>query len=222
MVRIPKQTFFNLDVEKRNLIVRSALEEFSTKTYNEASVNSIVEKSGISKGSLYQYFQDKKDIYLYLIEISAQVKLDFLQKHEPNAGFDNFFEEFTTLMIQGSEFSLCNPLHNKLLNSALNGPLVDESLQKMKEMSHQYIVHLLENAINGQQIRNDVDRDLMVFFLNSLTTEFVKYIAAKAKIDYFGEIYQPQNMDSVKKLNLPVIIKELMKLVKDGISPVEQ
>lgn len=221
VMEIPKQTFFNLDVEKKEKIIKSALEEFSEKSFNEASVNNIVKKSGISKGSLYQYFEDKLDIYLYLIEISAQAKMEFLQNCGPNNGFDDFFEWFARLMIKGSEFHLYNPLYSKLLYQALNGPLVDKSLEKIKEMSRQYMVQLLKNAINRHQVRDDVNLELMVFFLNALTTEFANYAAAKANIHYFGEIYHPQNLDMIKKLNLPKIINEFMKLIKDGLSPVK-
>jgi len=220
VITLPKQTFFNLDVKKRKTIESFALEEFSTHSFNEASVNTIIKKSKISKGSLYQYFDDKVDLYLYLIEISAQVKLEFLKNCEPNTKFDDFFEGFTQLMIKGSEFDLCNPLHSKLLYHALNGPLVDKSLEKMKALSGQYLLQLLKTAVKRQQLREDVNLELMVFFLNTLATEFAKYAAAKAGVDYFGDIYHPQNINRIKKLDLPMIVEELMKLIKDGLAPV--
>ena len=219
-VEVPKQTFVNLDKDKREIIIQAALEEFSQQSYNAASVNRIVEKSGISKGSLYQYFQDKKDLYLYLLENSSQVKLDFLLAREQEMVFDDFFQGLATLMLLGSEFDLNNPLHSKLLSSAFNGPLVDESLLKMKEMSRQYMVHLLENAKNSGQVRDDVDTDLMVFFVNALTADFAKFVASKAGLDYFGEIFESQNIERIKKLDLSGIINELMKLVQGGLSPV--
>lgn len=215
---MPKQTFFNLDEDKKNKIIQASLKEFSQKTYIAASVNNIVEISGISKGSLYQYFQDKKDLYLYLIEVASQAKLKFLQEREQSVVFDDFFIGFATLMLQGSEFDLNNPMHSKLLASAFNGPLVDESLAKMKEMSRDYMIHLIDNAKRGGQVRDDVDTDLIVFFINSLTTEFAKYVATKAGFNYFGQIYEPENIEVIKKLDLHWIIKDLMKLVETGLS----
>ncbi|MBS4032547.1 MAG: hypothetical protein KGZ63_14160 [Clostridiales bacterium] len=150
---------------------------------------------------------------------SSQAKLKFLQESEQVVVFDDFFEGFAALMLQGSEFDLNNPMHSKLLVSAFNGPLVDESLAKMKEMSQHYMVHLLENAKNSRQVRDDVGTDLMVFFINALTTEFAKYVATKAGPNYFGQIYEPGNIEIIKKLDLHGIIKDLMKLVENGLSP---
>ena len=53
---MPKQTFLNLPEEKRNTIINIAIEEFAEYGLENASTNRIVAKSGISKGSFYQYF----------------------------------------------------------------------------------------------------------------------------------------------------------------------
>ncbi len=62
---MPSQTFFNLPKEKRDTLIKIALNEFSANEYNSASVSRIVKETGIAKGSFYQYFQDKKDLYLF-------------------------------------------------------------------------------------------------------------------------------------------------------------
>ena len=53
---MPKDTFFNLPEDKRALICKVALEEFGEYTFDQASINRIVAKAGIAKGSFYQYF----------------------------------------------------------------------------------------------------------------------------------------------------------------------
>lgn len=214
---MPKQTFFNLDDAKRQAILDAALDEFSNHSYNEASINTIVEKSNISKGSLYQYFADKKDIYLYLIELAGEIKLKHLQQFQSTISFDDFFEGFAALIIHGVEFSLANPLHSKLLGSVLNGPLIDERLVKMKQMNAAFMYGLLQSAMDKKKIRSDVDIDLLVFFLNALTTDFARYISGKAKINNIGELYQPQNTELIKNLDIAAEVENLMKLIKSGI-----
>ncbi len=59
---MPTQTFLNLNYEKQEKILFVAIEEFANNTFNEASMNRIVKKAKIPKGSLYQYFKDKKDL----------------------------------------------------------------------------------------------------------------------------------------------------------------
>lgn len=214
---MPKQTYYNLDAVKRDAIVKAAFEEFSSHVYNEASVNTIVEKSGISKGSLYQYFESKKDIYLYLIEYAGQAKLEYLQAHSP-VDFDDFFEGLCTLMIQGTQFSLENPLYSRLLYKAFQGPLVDESLARLKDLNRDYMTRLLGEAMEKGEVRSDVAIDVIVFFLNVLTTEFAQFVAEKTGIS-LDEVYR--NEDALRQLDIPAVIRDIMKLVKNGLAPVK-
>lgn len=65
---MPKDNFYHLDQNKQALIVQAAFEEFSSQPYMDASINKIVQKSKISRGSFYLYFKDKLDIYFYVID----------------------------------------------------------------------------------------------------------------------------------------------------------
>lgn len=49
------------------------MKEFVQSGFDKASTNEIVKEARISKGSLFNYFNSKKDLYLYLIEYSIQV-----------------------------------------------------------------------------------------------------------------------------------------------------
>ncbi|PKM85026.1 MAG: hypothetical protein CVU86_03990 [Firmicutes bacterium HGW-Firmicutes-11] len=197
---MPKQTFFNLDETKRKAIVEAALNEFASRPYNEASLNTIVATSNISKGSLYQYFDDKRDLYLYLIERAGEVKLQYLHKYNSTLLFDDFFQGFGDLMKHGVEFNLANPLYSKLLNSAFNGPLIDESMAKMKQMNAVFMDGLIQAAIEKGQVRSDVDHELIVYVLNALTTDFSKYVAVKSN------------------LTISDAIDDLMDLIKRGLA----
>ena len=59
MTEIVRTTFLNLPEAKQARIIEAALAEFADKGYPQASLNVIVARSGIAKGSLYQYFTDK-------------------------------------------------------------------------------------------------------------------------------------------------------------------
>ena len=61
-------TFLRLPEEKRNRILDAAWEEFSTVPFAGASVNQIVRRAGIPRGSFYQYFADKSDLFAYLMD----------------------------------------------------------------------------------------------------------------------------------------------------------
>lgn len=69
---MPSVTFFNLPAEKREKLLKAAREEFARVPFAEASVNKIVQAAEIPRGSFYQYFVDKEDMFRYLIGSFAE------------------------------------------------------------------------------------------------------------------------------------------------------
>lgn len=65
---MPKQAFFKLNEEKKQAIMTSAFTEFERYPFDEASINRIIKQAKISRGSFYLYFEDKEDVYHYLME----------------------------------------------------------------------------------------------------------------------------------------------------------
>ncbi len=76
---MPKDTFYNLENHKREKILDATNEQFTKYRYSEASINRIVKASWISRGSFYQYFEDKEDLYDYLIDQIREEKRELIQ-----------------------------------------------------------------------------------------------------------------------------------------------
>lgn len=72
--------FKNIDPEKKDRIINSALEEFSKNGFDKASTNNIVKKAGISKGLLYHYFSSKKELYEYLEKFVFETIIDAINE----------------------------------------------------------------------------------------------------------------------------------------------
>ena len=60
--------FLRLPEEKRNRFLNAAWEEFTKTSFADVSINQIVHKASIPRGSFYQYFTDKKDLFSYLLD----------------------------------------------------------------------------------------------------------------------------------------------------------
>lgn len=61
------QVFLSLPKEKQELVVASALKEFSSQPYDKVSVFQIAKRAGISRAAFYSYFADKQDVYRHII-----------------------------------------------------------------------------------------------------------------------------------------------------------
>lgn len=87
---MPKQTFFNLPKEKRDRIIAAAKEVFSKNSYEEASINQIVKLAQIPRGSFYQYFEDKDDLYGYLSSQMFLWLINAARQKLPECDYDPF------------------------------------------------------------------------------------------------------------------------------------
>lgn len=61
-----------LDPKKKDRIINAAMKEF-TKGYKNASTDNIVREAGISKGLLFHYFGTKKELFLYLDDMTMEM-----------------------------------------------------------------------------------------------------------------------------------------------------
>lgn len=70
---MPTDTFFRLPEPKRELLLHCARQEFARVPFPDASINRIIRSAGIPRGSFYMYFEDKTDLFLYLMDHFAEV-----------------------------------------------------------------------------------------------------------------------------------------------------
>ena len=65
---MPKKTFLRLRNEKQESIIRAAIHEFIENGFARAKIADIAQNAGVAKGSMYQYFEDKEELYVYCAE----------------------------------------------------------------------------------------------------------------------------------------------------------
>lgn len=64
---MPKSTFFKISKEKQYRIMEAASNEFMTVPYSQVSINKIIKNADIPRGSFYQYFEGKEDLFELLV-----------------------------------------------------------------------------------------------------------------------------------------------------------
>lgn len=131
---MPSKTFINLSQHKKELLERAALEEFSKYTYEQISINRIIQSIGMPRGSFYLYFADKEDLYLYIIgkyqNIFLELVFDAIDKNKDDIikFYEAIFEsviEYCDKGVYGAMFKqffigLNRNIENKVLEVFMN------------------------------------------------------------------------------------------------------
>lgn len=175
---MPKETFFNLPDKKRQLIEAVAIEEFATFGIDKASINRIVERSQISKGSFYQYFEDKKDLYKHLFARIAEEKMQYMSPVLLNPESVDFFSLLRELYRSGLAFAKANPKAALVGNQIFkhkNHPIHVDIFQEAKGTATDFFAPILERAISNGEVRPDIDIALTVHILSSLNITIFEY-----------------------------------------------
>lgn len=182
---MPRQTLFNLPEEKRQAVIQAAIEEFADHDYASASVSRIVARAGIAKGSLYQYFEDKKELYLYLLDLAAQQKMAFLQAAQPPDPRTGLFPYLRWMVRVGVQFQLAHPRLSQVAYRAVYGhlPFKDELIHRVKEMSLEYFRQLVKQGIAQGDVDPSVDPELAAFVMNTVSAEFGFFITDLLGVD---------------------------------------
>lgn len=156
---MPKQTFLNLPDEKRLTVVNAAIDEFAEYGFESASINRIVANSGISKGSFYQYFEDKMDVFKYLMDMIAQEKTEFFKgKHPPSPG-QSIFGYFRWMIRTGMEFNSTNPKLVKAITRVLlsEGMYYGQIFADVRKKTMDTLVGMIQSAKQNGEIDASVD-----------------------------------------------------------------
>ena len=115
---MPKPTFHALPAERRDRLVNEAISEFADRTFAEASLSQIAVRSRIPKGSFYQYFEDKLDLYRWLVtEEAPRAKRAFIDLTKP-APADDYWAGFEALIERGMAFLVERPRLARLTAAA--------------------------------------------------------------------------------------------------------
>ncbi|MEQ8174611.1 MAG: TetR/AcrR family transcriptional regulator [Syntrophomonadaceae bacterium] len=154
---MPKETFHNLSEEKKKRIFDAAVQEFSERRFSDASINQIIKNAGIPKGSFYQYFADKEDIYLYMVEQMARDIHDIIEPFNLN---DSFFAHVMQRAKETVKVGKTRPEYAKI--GALT--VIDNSdfiLQLLKTGNAKYI-EIIERDKQRGLIKPEIDSGVLI------------------------------------------------------------
>ncbi len=210
---MPKETFFNLPETKRTIIETIAIDEFAEYGFDKASISRMTEKCEIAKGSFYQYFEGKKDLFLHLMDLVVKEKLKFLAPTMENPAEHNFFELLKDLYISGLEFANTHPKLVQIGNQVLKNkdhPVYYEAIGSNMSKSYKVFDSLLKLAISRGEVQPDIDISFVSYIISSMNLATVEYYFEVVKGD--SDKVVEWNNDMLDTVNL------FINFIKHGIS----
>ena len=201
---MPKQTFFNLPEEKREKIFNAAVDEFAEYGLENASTNRIVKNSGIAKGSFYQYFEDKQDVFMHMINVIEQKEMEFFRDKPPPDHNMDTFHYFRWMIKIGMEFGLTHPRMVQAAWRVLigDGLYYGKNFSEYRQKTTQGLTALITQAIARGEVDPSVDVELAVRIMETWSNAVTSYVLAEGvkQKDMLEWMRSPKTQETIDKM----------------------
>lgn len=180
----------------------AALDEFSQKTFKEASLNDILKKVGMNKGSFYYRFYDKADLYLSLVHRIGIEKIAVINEYFSDEAFpSDFFDRIKAMARISLMYARKDKRYYLFWKKCLNeGPDIHELIMKnLSGMTTNTLADLVSAARKAGQ------------FNTAFSDEFVLSVI-ELLINNAGHIISPDMSDE----EILSKVDELSEFLKNG------
>lgn len=205
-----KETFMKISEEKRQRIIDAAIAEFSEHGFDSANINTIAQRSGVSVGSLYKYFENKENLFLAIVHVGVEklkaVLEDIMKSDE---SLESRIEKIIkAIQVHTRENVHLTKLYNEMTTENRSN-LVWKIVSDMENATAGLYTSIIKEARDKGYVREDLNANLFAFYLDNLfiMLQFsyaCEYYKERMKI-FVGE-------DTLNKDEL--IADQLMKFIK--------
>lgn len=184
---MPKETFYHLKSEKKERVIDAIIKELSSHTYEHINLSNIVRDSGIARGSFYQYFEDKDDLFIYFFQYIGEKKAMMYQDLFDPANEMTFLKRFMGMYLRGFEFAKAYPQlvaagYNMMQSKAF---MQTDLMKTSMKQGIQYFEALIKQDQDKGIIRKSIDAKLLASmildYMNKMT--FESYIHPEMGMD---------------------------------------
>ncbi|UXA16175.1 TetR/AcrR family transcriptional regulator [Mycobacterium sp. SMC-4] len=174
---MPTVTWSRLGAERRDAVVAAAEAEFATHGFSAGSLNVIARRAGVAKGSLFQYFADKRDLYAYITEIGSQrVRYHMEEQIRRLDPSRPFFDFLTDLLDVWVAYYAEHP-RDRSLHAAASFEVDTDARVSVRAVVHRHYLEVLRPLVSDARARGDLRRDADVDALLSLLLMLLPHLA---------------------------------------------
>ncbi|HAA57920.1 MAG TPA: hypothetical protein DCE42_24360 [Myxococcales bacterium] len=155
-----------LSEEKKNVLMQVALAEFSAHGFDKSSYNKIIEKSGLSKGVMYYYYDNKEDLYFdvlhrVLSNMEHQLPEEQLTQIVDDVSFWSVFQDISVAFYQLFEE---DPLLAGFIRSYMSSGLREQRPEEYKaaeRLAFQWLDQLIHKGRELGVVRTDLPESML-------------------------------------------------------------
>ena len=182
--------FENLDPERRQAILRAARDEFTEHGFDDASLANISGDAGISKGSLYYYFEDKVDIYLTVLSHVMKELGDELGPVGEVETAEEFWDDIRAYFRNSMRMVIEQPGLVRLFHGLMHMGSRHNRQDAVEAFYHEFgneVVRILQRGRDVNAIRGDVPCELLIHILFSIDESIDRWL-----MDHYSSLDESQ------------------------------
>lgn len=164
-------------------IMAAAMEEFGTKSYDAASLNTMCIENQISKGLIYHNFKNKDQLYLQCVGQCYAQMTEYLQRTEDD--FTDVQSELQEILHSRQVFFAENPYCcNIFLDSILQPPKhLQGDIRQLKKGYDMYLAKRYRNLLGRLELREGISEDFALEYFIMFQEMFNRYFREKSDKD---------------------------------------
>ena len=175
---MPKNTYYHLTVEKQARIIKGAMKAFSAVPYRLVTIDQIVKLAEIPKGSFYQYFENKDDLFAYIFGELGDEKKEALESVSAQIS-NHCFEEFVPIVLsQAKSFenqdTVMIGLKNRFLRECPQEVKM-EIMQGVIPKSYRLFESIVRAYCDKGEFRSDLSVKNAAYLITSAITQLEYY-----------------------------------------------
>jgi AcrR family transcriptional regulator len=217
---MPKETFKNLADAKRERFLDAAFREFAGRDFKSASITRIVDALGIAKGSVYQYFDDKLEVYSYLLGLAFARKFAWLGERSVSSSEGDFFRRLRTIILASSEFDLRNPLCSLLILNALRESPASEAgsvVAALRRRNLDSLIDLVRDGLSSGALRQGTDELLAAMVVDAASLSIAGFMEAKFGFSLVDTLEHPDAPRPFSNDDFERAVDGLIDILRKGI-----
>ncbi|BBX40591.1 TetR/AcrR family transcriptional regulator [Mycobacterium simiae] len=174
---MPTVTWARVDPARRTAIIEAAEAEFGAHGFSSGSLNVIARRAGVAKGSLFQYFADKRDLFSFIADIGSQRVRVYMEDLIHNLDPDRPFFEFLTELLDGWVAYYAEHPRERALHAAATLEVDTDARISVRSVIHRHYLEVLRPLVHTAQVRGDLRADADTDVLLSLLLLIFPHLA---------------------------------------------